>query len=288
MVYEYKRVADLKHIYDYYRKIRNAVPYWFDVNYEQWLESFESDTDYDGEVMFDELITYAAFAGADVAGFIQFGVPRYTYSENGEKDYSARCGVIRSLYFDKECSCGDELLSLAEEYFCAKEASKKFAFFHALGMTCNAGHGKIYCGLPYVETALMKYGYIKEHENVYYKRILTEKDTGGCGTVSVQYGEKNRKGLCEFTVFADDKSVGAGALVYLPQGGICYLKWIYIYETEQGKGYASAALKTIFSDLYNNGIRRFDTDTADSNIAAQKLYEKVGFTDMGRTRSYLK
>lgn len=92
----------------------------------------------------------------------------------------------------------------------------------------------------------------------------------------------------EFTITADGKTVGAGALVYLPQGEICYLKWIYIYDTEQGKGYASAALLTIFSELYSKGLRRLDTDTADGNLIAQKLYEKVGFTDMGRTRSYLK
>ena len=238
-------------------------------------------------MMFSKLMTYAAYDENNTIGFIQFGISNYIYNENGEKDYSEKCGVIRNLYFDSNHNCGEKLISLAEEYFAERNISKKSAFFHALGMSCNAGHGKLYCGLPHIETALLKFGYEKEHENVYYKRMLTGDDVSSC-IVSVQYGETNPKGLQEFEIKANRKNVGAGALVYLPQGEICYLKWIYIYDNEKGNGYASSALKTIFSDLYNKGIRRLDTDTADSNIIAQKLYEKVGFTDMGRTRSYLK
>lgn len=285
MNYEYKKITDLKQIYDYYNRIKNAVPYWFNVDCNLWLESYQNDTDYDGEKMFSELVNYAAYAENEIVGFVQFGISNYTYNQNGEKDYSEKWGVIRNLYFDKEHNCGELLISLAESYFSEKNISKKSAFFHALGMTCNAGHGKLFCGLPHIETALLKFGYEKEHENVYYKRLLTGNDFVS-DTVSVEYGEINPKGLQEFSIKADGKDVGAGALVYLPQGEICYLKWIYIYDTEQGKGYATSALKSIFSDLYEKGIRRLDTDTADCNIIAQKLYEKVGFADMGRTRSY--
>ncbi|MCI7768212.1 MAG: GNAT family N-acetyltransferase [Oscillospiraceae bacterium] len=155
-------------------------------------------------------------------------------------------------------------------------------------MTCNAGHGKLYCGLPHIEKIILKYGYSKEHENVYYKRELSAEDKNISGSVSIGYGEKNPKGLQEFRIYFGDKSVGAGEMTYLPQGKICYLKWIYINDSEQRKGYASAALKRLFSDLYKSGIHRLDTDTADSNTAAQGLYEKVGFTEMGHTRSYRK
>lgn len=48
------------------------------------------------------------------------------------------------------------------------------------------------------------------------------------------------------------------------------------------------ALKQIFSALYQEGIERIDTDTADGNVIAQNLYKKMGFEDMGRTRSYLR
>ncbi len=284
---KYKKITDNKEIYDYYSRIKNVVPYWFDVDYSLWLESYNNDSDYDGDKMFGELMTYAAYAENDIVGFVQFGISNYTYNESGDKDFSEKCGVIRNLYFDKEQDCGEKLISIAEEYFSARGVSKRSAFFHALGMTCYAGHGKLFCGLPHIEAELFKFGYVKEHENVYYKRLLTEGDVAS-DKVSVIYGETNPKGLQEFMINTGGKTVGAGALVYLPQGEICYLKWIYIYDTDQGKGYASATLLTIFSELYSKGIRRLDTDTADGNLIAQKLYEKVGFTNMGRTRSYLK
>ncbi len=286
MVVEIRQAEDLREIYEYYCGIKSAVPYWFDADYPLWLESFANDTDYDGEKMFSQLLTYAAYDKDYVVGFVQFGISRYIYDSNGEKDHDQTCGVIRALYFDKEYNCGDSLISFVEQYFAKQRITAKSAFFHALGMTCNAGHGKLFCKLSHIEAALLRAGYTKEHENVYYKRTLTENDKSD-SAVEVEYSGKNPKGLQEFTVSAAGKPVGAGALVYLPQGGICYLKWIYIYDTEQGKGYASSALRRIFADLYRNGIRRLDTDTADGNIIAQKLYEKVGFADMGRTRSYL-
>jgi len=75
--------------------------------------------------------------------------------------------------------------------------------------------------------------------------------------------------------------------VYLPQGKIAYLKWIYIESCVQGKGLASKALYKLFSDLHSNGILRIDTDTADGNFIAQKLYSKTGFENPGRTRSFI-
>lgn len=287
MNYEYRQINDYRTLYEYCCKIGEIVPYWFEADYEQWLESFVNDTDYDGERMFRELVTYGAFYDGRAVGFVQFGIPMYFYDGNGEKDYFAECGIIRNFYFDKEHTCGKELIYIAEKYFFGKKVLKQYAFFHAFGMTCNAGHGKLCCSLPYIEDMLFKFGYKKEHENVYYKRLLTVNDIPS-DKIAVKYGEMNPKGLQEFTMETEGRYVGAGAVVYLPQGEICYLKWIYVCDTEQGKGYASAALQAIFADLYSKGIRRIDTDTADGNFIAQKLYNKVGFADMGRTRSYLK
>jgi ribosomal protein S18 acetylase RimI-like enzyme len=45
-------------------------------------------------------------------------------------------------------------------------------------------------------------------------------------------------------------------------------------------------MKQLFKQLYDMGIRQFDTDTALSNTAAQGYYEKTGFTNAGITRSY--
>ena len=45
MKYEYRKITDFKMAYDYYNSIKNAVPYWFDVSYELWIESYNNDTD---------------------------------------------------------------------------------------------------------------------------------------------------------------------------------------------------------------------------------------------------
>lgn len=286
MKYEYHKVTDYLPLYDYYCKVKNAVPYWFDADHETWRESFCEDTDYDGEEMFSELFTYAAKADGEIAGFIQFGISRYIYGTDGEKDHTVKGGIIRQLYFDKGQDCGEGLISIAEKYFSENNIQRKFAFFHAFGMTCNAGHGKLFCGLPHIEKILLENNFVREHENVYYKRDLDGSIVQANDNITINYAAVNPKGLCEFSISSQGKYVGAGALVFLPQGGICYLKWIYIEDSEQRKGYASAALNRIFSDMYKNGIRRIDTDTADGNLIAQMLYLKTGFADMGRTRSY--
>lgn len=283
---EYRRISDYYPLYKYYKKIKGAVPYWLDADYELWKTSFTADTDYDGDRMFRELVTYTAQCEGEIVGFIQFGIPCFLYDGSGKKSDAIKGGIIRNLYFDPEYDIGNELIRLAQTYFEDNHVQRKFAFFHAFGMTCNAGHGKLHCSLSYIEQALTEFGYGKEHENVYYKRLLGEDDRRVNTGITVSYQPANPKGLCGFSIFAQGKKVGAGALVYLPQGDMCYLKWIYIDRMEQGKGYASAALRRIFADLAEKGICRIDTDTADKNHIAQRLYRKTGFEDMGRTRSY--
>ena len=51
-------------------------------------------------------------------------------------------------------------------------------------------------------------------------------------------------------------------------------------------GIGTKVMYALFQTLYDMGIRRFDTDTALDNIAAQKYYEKCGFRNEGITRSY--
>lgn len=288
MKIDYRRVSDYSKLYGYYQKIKGSVPYWLDADYELWKESFTADTDYDADKMFRELITYSAECGGETVGFIQFGIPEFLYDCHGEKSNAIRGGIIRNLYFDREYDIGKDLISLAEAYFEENGVQKRFAFFHAFGMTCNAGHGKLFQKHTHIEKALAQFGYSKEHENVYYKRLLGKEDCCPDSGITVEYGTANPKGLCDFTVCAEGKKAGAGALVYLPQGDMCYLKWIYIESDWQGKGIASAALKRIFADLAKQGISRIDTDTADGNLIAQQLYRKTGFADMGRTRSYWK
>lgn len=288
MEYIYKEIDSRTELYDFYNKIKSEIPYWFDVDYETWCESMFSDTDYDSEKMFHELRTYVAVHKKDMVGFIQFGLPQFVYNEQGEKDYHASAGIIRNLYFDKAHSdCGSEMIHLAMEYFAKHSVDKRYAFFHAFGMTCNAGHGKMFVSQRHIEEVLSASGFIKEHENVYFSHNITKDNIREQDVISVKYEQANKKGLCNFSLYVNGDYVGAGAIVYLPQENLSYLRWIYIEEAHQRKGYATKALHQIFADLYKKGISRMDTDTADGNPVAQKLYRKAGFEDMGRSRSYL-
>lgn len=286
MKINYCQITDCRPLYNYYRKIQGLVPYWLDADYAIWEESFTSDRDYDGDEMFRELITYTAQRDGEIIGFIQFGIPNYLYDTKGEKSNTVRGGIIRMLYFAPESGCGKELIQLAENYFAAQQVQRKFAFFHAFGMSCNAGHGKLYCGLSHIEQALADFGYVKEHENVYYQRSISPADGLRDHRVRVEYEPANERGLQGFSLFAGESWVGAGALVILPQGKMCYLKWIFIDGKQQGKGYGAAAMTSLIADLKDRGFERIDTDTADANKIAQRLYCKAGFQDMGRTRSY--
>lgn len=288
MNYDYIPTTDYTALYEYQRSLEKKAPYWFDTDKEIWLKSFSDDCDLDGEDMFNELITYTAVCEGRIVGFVQFGIPCYIYGDDGEKDYDEVFGVIRALYFESEHSaCGKVMTEIAHDYFAAKGVKRRFAFYHALGMTCFAGHGKLYCGFPHIEEALNACGYIKEHENVYYRRFLSSADSNADENVTLSFNKVSESGLAEFSVFLSGEFVGAGALVYLPQGDIAYLKWIFILDEYQGRGLASAALRLIFAELYSRGFKRIDTDTADGNLAAQGLYTKLGFEDMGRTRSYM-
>ena len=94
-------------------------------------------------------------------------------------------------------------------------------------------------------------------------------------------------GSCrEFAATLDGQEVCWGQVHFLPQGSIAYLRWIYVDEAFQHKGIGTNIMRALFSDLYEMGITRFDTDTARSNAAARSYYEKCGFTNEGITRSY--
>ncbi len=94
-------------------------------------------------------------------------------------------------------------------------------------------------------------------------------------------------GSCrEFAAVMDDREVCWGQVHFLPQRDIAYLRWIYVDGQVQHQGVGTKVMLSLFSDLFKMGIRRFDTDTARSNTAAQAYYEKCRFTNEGITRSY--
>ena len=284
MIAELTNKVDL---YTYYNVIKADTPYWFDVPFDIWYASMFEDSDCEGNVLFQELCTYVSIENGAINGFIQFGIPSFVFDNAGNKDFETKAGIIRNVYFGKDNEAiGRALIETAFSWFDKYKATCKCAFYHYFGMTCNAGHGKLYYSQLHIENLLSDYGFKKEHENVYFKRLLSRNEILRSDLAKIEYGTINEKGLCNFYIVVNGKRVGAGSFVYLPQGSICYLKWIYIEACYKGKGYGKAALHCLFFDLGQQGIKRIDTDTADNNIVAQGLYLSTGFADMGRTQSY--
>lgn len=279
---------NMQPLYDYYSRVSTSIPYWDAVRFDIWQQSMFSDIDADGERLFRELHTYIACRDGEITGFIQFGKPSFIYNAKGKKQRRTNAGIIRNLYFAQgDTDVGEHLLQVANEYFAKKRCKRRWAFYHVFGMTCNARHGKLYESCSHIESLLHSHNYVKEHENVYYKRPLSNADTLPESGIRIAYGTVSPQGFQNFQFYADNKCVGNGALQYLPQGEQCFLTFIGIERSQQHKGYGTASLRQLFSDLAAQGIRRIDTDTADDNIRAQGLYIKTGFTDMGRTRSYI-
>jgi len=218
-------LTDKKELYDYYNKVKANIPYWFDVDFENWYKSMFEDTDCDGNSLFWELQTLVSMENGSINGFIQLGIPTFIHDAGGERNTTTKAGIIRNVYFEKsDAATGKSLIGNALLYFQKKQIQKQYAFYHYFGMTCNAGHGKLHCSHFYIEDLLFQYGFVKEHENVYYSRLITDEDIATNKTITLQYDDVSEKGLCEFSILSKNERVGTGSYAYLPQGEICYLK----------------------------------------------------------------
>ncbi len=49
--------------------------------------------------------------------------------------------------------------------------------------------------------------------------------------------QNSPQGKRQFSISRRGEYVGAGELMYLPQGGICYLRWIYTEEMGRTRSY---------------------------------------------------
>lgn len=285
--YEIVPVQNKEKLFDYYNSFKEKVPYYHEASFELWESSMFSDSDSEGDLFFTKLYTYVALNGDVVAGYIQFGIPNFLYNDGG-KEYSPRAGVIRALLYDADKpEAGRSLIETALSFFDANDITKRHAFYHALGMTCTAWQGKLFETLFYVESLLAQYGFIKEDKNVYFKRLITDNDRKSQNGMNIPYGDMSSAGTQDISFYHNGSHVGGGNLHYLPQGKVCFLRWIYTNEAFRGSGMGTLCMKQLFCELADKGICRLDTDTIDSNVVAQGFYMKTGFERMGIMRSYI-
>ena len=281
MIYEINRDNELK-LYDYFTSLRESVPYYFNTSFEHWRESMFHDCDYDGKPLFSHLETYLLIDKDEIIGFIQYGLTNFTFDGNGEKDYTKQYAIIRNIHFIENTVNSRLLLDKATAYFNDLDVDKRYAFFHYFGMSCYAKQGKLHDSEFYIEKLLCEYGYVKEHENVYYTKFLQAADTYDVS--EIDFVCENNGASISF--MQSGEKIGGCELNFVPYSDICFLKWIYIDEKYSHQGLGTKCMNKLFYELKNRNISRLDTDTADNNINAQGYYIKTGFSDMGRMRSY--
>ena len=281
MICEINEATELK-LYDYFISSRKNVPYYFTVSFEQWIKSMFNDCDYDGKPLFSNLKTYLLMNDEKINGFIQFGLANFAFGTDGKKDYSQHYGVIRNIHFSEDAEKPYLLFDKATEYFDGLGLEKRYAYFHYFGMSCYARQGKLHSSESYIEDLLCKYGYEKEHENVYYSKLIQSADISAVPEIDFLYSNDGQ----DISFIKNNEKIGGCELNFLPCADICYLKWIYIDNKYSHQGLGTKCMNKLFYELCKKGVLRFDTDTTDSNINAQGYYLKTGFSDMGRMRSY--
>jgi len=269
-------------LFNYFTSTRESVPYYFKVDFENWHKSMFNDHDYDGKPMFADLKTFLLMNEDEIEGFIQYGLTSFVFDEKGNKDYTKHYAVVRNIHFLKNAKNPHVLLDKAKAYFDEIGAEKSYAYFHFFGMSCYARQGKLHDTEFYIEDLLCKYGYTKEHENVYYSKLLRDADVFDVLDIDFVYKNNDQ----EVSFMMGNEKIGGAALNFLPHSDICYLKWIYTDSKHGHKGLGTKCINKLFYDLKKRNISRLDTDTADNNVIAQGLYEKTGFSNMGRMRSY--
>lgn len=270
--------------FDFWKKTHNG-PYHFPMDAQTWHASMYEDVDSDGHKLFDQLTVRCSASPEGVMnGMIVYGSTAFGFDSNGELSVNMHHKVIRDFWFHpNEIEAGRNLLHAAMDDLGREQ--RIHAFFHYFGMSACGRHGKLHASQTHIHNLLLENGFVVEHENVYYSKMLTE-DAPSDPRIQLVWKERNAGDCREFAAISDGCEIGWGQIHFLPQEHIAYLRWIYIDEKRQHQGLGTDTMGALCAQLKTMGITRLDTDTALSNCTAQKYYEKTGYIHCGITRSY--
>lgn len=174
------QASDLDALFAYWQRLGAKIPYFFPVTRVQWQACLFADQ-LDNEPKFLLQETLVAEENAQIIGFIQGVQPAFAWNAQGEKYQKPPMGILRHFYFDAgRPEVARQLFASMEPFI--TQFQHQFAFYHILGMSCNAHHGKLHESCGHVEAYLLGKGFAIEHENVYYglafKPRPTEKPRG--------------------------------------------------------------------------------------------------------------
>ena len=273
----YKEIINYTELFAFHLNIN--APYIKEVEYTDYLTSLFYDTDSYGNKLFKELFLVGAYLNDELVGFIQFGTTNTGFNDNGETSEKINYSVIRNFYFEDK-KVGKDLLKRALILL----KNDIFAFFQYFGMSCFSRHGKLSENLKLVEELLEEYGFVPNEENVYYSLEIKEKEDN---EISLDFEKKNEFNTQIITFKDKDEFVGQCEVHYVNKKK-AYLRWVYVDGSKLHKGYGSKCMSKLTNYLLSLGIDKLDTDTAINNEIAQKYYERNGFNNLGKTKSYLK
>ena len=279
---------DMQRLFDYWRRVGANTPYFFPVSAEKWERCLLKD-ELAGERIFRSLETYVATERGHVLGFVQYGQPNFAWDENG-KYYNPQIGVIRHLFFDEERNdVGRTLLEKASDHL--QRFHQKHAFYHILGVSCNAHHGKLHGSQSHVDDLLLRCGFEIEHENIYY--VIDLKRTAPSEGFQLRIRSGQGSNDESFELLQDAAAVGTANVRYLDKltdgytSDTAYLTWIGVVEQRRGQGIGAEFINLLIEHLLDKQYLNLHTDTASENIFAQRFYAHHGFRKQGYTRSYI-
>lgn len=275
-------------LYTYWNEVGKEIPYFHETSYKSFLKSLFEDK-FNGMQILLENHIYVAIDNGKVYGFIQYGKPGFHY-ENWEVIRKPNIGIIRNLYFEK-VEVGNQLVALALDYFQEKELTELYAFYHAMGMSCNGNHGKLHEKFEHIEKLLYSNGFEIEHENIYYTKHIDEVGSSSVYRVEFSEEENNSQGI---SLHYEDRKIGSSQVKFIDQltgtkkEKVLFLVWIGLEKDMIGTGAGTAFLSEITNRYQAEGYKHIHTDTSIDNTVAQKYYERNGFKNTGKSRSYIR
>jgi [ribosomal protein S18]-alanine N-acetyltransferase len=78
----------------------------------------------------------------------------------------------------------------------------------------------------------------------------------------------------------------AGFVIASIVGPVTELESIAVVAEDQGQGIGSALMKGLFEELKRASVRELELELRESNRAARRFYERVGFSETGRRPRY--
>ena len=284
------RESDVGRLFEYWNRLGGDIPYFFPVSTRTWEKCLLHDQR-DGEPMFEDLHTRVAMDGGQVVGFVQYGQPSFAWEERGERCQNPQIGVVRQLYFcEGRDEVGEALLVEADAQLA--RFNQTHAFYHALGMSCTAHHGKLHHSQRHVHRLLRSWGFQIEHENVYCVLDLVPPSPVEDSPLWIRTDAETDGERFEIRLGAE--RVGGARVRYVDKltdgcaHDTAYLSWVGVDEAYRGRGIGAEFLKWLIGFLVAKGYCTLHVDTARENAVARRLYGKLGFQEVGWTRSYVR